>query len=365
MISRTTCEFALTTANVQAFLRVIRRGETNQTPDAYRMINGGALIQDMRRHPYDGLPSPPGRATGAYQFLGTTWAGIKVQLDLYDFSPASQDLGAVGLIQGRGALEDVIAGRFDTAVAKLRKEWTSLPGASENNSAWTLEKARALYQSYGGLFAENSPVVDSVQQPPPFTEHEQRSNPMPAPLLLALAPMLAELIPQIAKLFSSGSEVSTRNVAAVEAVAKTVVTATNSANVQEAIERMQADPAVRDQVQKAVVTDPIIMGLLEVGGGVAKAREAGERMQQAEKSFLWNPLFWMSIILLPLASYVVFAAVTGGHAQAPWWVGAGVSAEAKVGIISSVISLIIGGICGIWFGTSYGSQKKDERAANQ
>lgn len=225
-------------------------------------------------------------------------------------------------------------------------------GLAEREAFWEAAK-RALQESSDDMFHVEQSNTGPIE-----------GKKMTAPLLLALAPMIAELIPQVAKLFSSGSEVATRNVAAVEAVAKTVVAASGSSNVQEAIEKMQADPALATKVQQAVVTDPIVMGLLEVGGGVAKAREVGLQMQ-GERTFLWNPLFWMSLVLLPLASYVVFAAVTGGHAQAPWWVGAGVSAEAKVGIISSVISLIIGGICGIWFGTSYGSQRKDEMKAAQ
>lgn len=356
MTQRAACEFALQNANVKAFLRVIREGESGQTDRAYQIINGGGHFTDFAEHPHKGLKTTQGgRASGAYQFLPSTWAAIAEQMGLEDFSPPNQDLGAVGLIQGRGALEDVLAGRFEDAIIKCRPEWTSLPGASENNGRYTMERARQVYSQYGGIFAVNSAVTN-----PQNTE----SKPM-APLLLALAPMIAELVPQVAKLFASGSDVSTRNIAAVEAVASSIVKASGSTNVQDAIERMQADPALTKQVQQAVVTDPQIIGLLEVGGGIAAAREAGQKMQVAEKSFLWNPIFWISLVLLPLASYVVFASITGGHSNAPWWVGVGVSAEARVGIVSSVISLIIGGICGIWFGTSYGSLKKDERAAAQ
>lgn len=351
MIDRAACEYALTQANTQAFLRVIRQGETNQTDAAYRTLNGGEVFADLSRHPYDDVPTTQGgKAAGAYQFLGTTWAGVKVKLELHDFSPASQDLGAVALIQGRGALQDVLQGSFDAAVSKCRREWTSLPGATENNPKWTLDKARALYQSYGGTF-----VPHETLQP----EHPS----MPIAALISLfGPPVVNLIPQLGKLFG-GSEVATRNVEAASLVFDTITKAAGAANVQDAVEKMQADPALTAEVTKAVVTHPEIIGLLEVGGGIEKAREAGLAMQNAEKPFWYNPLFVMSCVLLPMASYVVFASVTGGHPSAPWWVGTGISDEAKVGIISSVISLILGGICGIWFGTSYGSQRKDERAA--
>jgi muramidase (phage lysozyme) len=55
-------------------------------------------------------------AAGAFQFLSRTWDECAKALGLTDFSPASQDLAAVFLIDRRKALDDVLAGRFDEAV---------------------------------------------------------------------------------------------------------------------------------------------------------------------------------------------------------------------------------------------------------
>jgi hypothetical protein len=52
------------------------------------------------------------------------------------------------------------------------------------------------------------------------------------------------MIPQLGQLFGSGSEVSNRNIAAAKVVADTVVQATQSTNVQDAIEKMQGDGTV-------------------------------------------------------------------------------------------------------------------------
>ena len=41
----------LSNPNVQAFLRVIRAGETSQDDVAYRMMFGGGLFDDFSRHP--------------------------------------------------------------------------------------------------------------------------------------------------------------------------------------------------------------------------------------------------------------------------------------------------------------------------
>jgi len=152
--------------NVQAMLRLIRERETKQEDSAYGLINGGAHFSDFSMHPYHGVPTTKGgRAAGAYQFLGTTWARLCEQYGFADFAPATQDLGAVALIQGRGALPDVVAGRLEAAVQKLRPEWTSLPGAAEATAGWTMDKARACYAHWGGLLEAAGEAAEPATQP--------------------------------------------------------------------------------------------------------------------------------------------------------------------------------------------------------
>ena len=147
---------ALQHKNMVAFLRLIRAGETNQTANAYRTMFGGALFTAPPwKHPHRRVTV--GRLTstaaGAYQFLAKTWDGLVAQFDFEDFSPRNQDLGAVALIAGRGALEDVIAGRITDAVQKCRKEWASLPGAGYGQPERTVRQALATYASYAGELA--------------------------------------------------------------------------------------------------------------------------------------------------------------------------------------------------------------------
>ena len=77
-----------------------------------------------------------------------------------------------------------------------------------------------------------------------------------APVIAALLPSLVSLIPELGKLFSSGSDVSERNVAATrvvaERVAEIVTNATAAPNLQGAVETMQADPAALDAARAAV-----------------------------------------------------------------------------------------------------------------
>lgn len=68
-------------------------------------------------------------AAGRYQFLKGTWDGLSRQYGLKDFSPQSQDIGAIGLIMQKGALNDVLKGNYQAAIQKLGGTWASLPSS--------------------------------------------------------------------------------------------------------------------------------------------------------------------------------------------------------------------------------------------
>lgn len=146
--------------NVQAFLRVLRRGEGTSGPNGYRMLFGGELFDSFAQHPnrritrtFRNGPTVTSTAAGAYQFLKSTWDETARIMGLADFSPANQDRGAVGRIAARGALEDVKAGRFDVAIQKVAKEWASMPGSPYGQPVISLNTARAVYADAGGVFA--------------------------------------------------------------------------------------------------------------------------------------------------------------------------------------------------------------------
>ncbi|MBK7082866.1 MAG: glycoside hydrolase family 104 protein [Betaproteobacteria bacterium] len=298
-------------ANVKAFLRVIRERESGQGADAYLMINGGGHMAGFASHPWHDIPTTQGsKACGAYQFLGTTWAGLCEQYEFSDFSPESQDLGAIALIHERGALQDVIAGKFDAAVAKLRKVWTSLPGASESSASWTLDKARAVYVNYGGLLdnAELLQPAAPIEERTPEVAPLPKEQAMPLPILAlisAFGPLLAEMIPQIAKAFDKKSETPAKIEAATKII-DTVVKATGTTNIQAAVELMQQSPEALKTARDAVVTEPTIVGLLEIGGGIEVAREANLAVQNAPQGFWRNPAFWfvMTAVVPPLYGVV-------------------------------------------------------------
>jgi muramidase (phage lysozyme) len=160
-------------SNLDAFLAMIRRSEgTDKAPNAYAVtFDYHFTITDFSDHPAvlgtwkgERLPdkdcialglAPPchSSAAGAYQFTRPTWLGLKSQLKLPDFSPASQDEAATLLITQAGALHLVESGQIVDAIAKCSGIWASLPGSlSGQPQAKTADLIQA-YTSSGGAFA--------------------------------------------------------------------------------------------------------------------------------------------------------------------------------------------------------------------
>jgi muramidase (phage lysozyme) len=372
--------------NVVAFLRVIRERESGQGPDAYLMVNGGGRMDGFQKHPWENVPTTRGaRACGAYQFLGTTWGGLCRQYEFADFGPESQDLGAIALIQERGALQDVIAGRFEAAVGKLRSVWTSLPGASESSASWTMDKARAVFLKYGGRLDND----DLIQPAAPIEDHsptnlppvQQPETPMPAPLILGLisafGPMIVDMIPAVAKLFDRKAE-TPEKLTAAQAVISTIVSATSSAGIDEALVKVQSNPALLETVKAKVLAEPAIAQYLtvEIGGGVAEARKADVAQQANEKPFYkTSAVFWISMLMLPMVYWYVGSSVVGGvevPADWPWYAqvplkmfGSAWDSGARVGLANLIVGLILGGICGVYYGISVTQNKQSGTPAKE
>jgi len=346
----------LSNANVAAFLRVIRQGESRQTDDAYTLLNGGGYFIGLLNHPYAGQKTPPAKAAGAYQFIASTWGEVSRQYGIPGFGPREQDMGAVARIIYRQALDDVLAGRFESAVIKCRQEWTSLPGAAENTH-YTMDKARAVYLQYGGSLTTVYEAAD-VQNPSPFMKTELRPtvntrNHMD-PISIFL-PIVAQLIPQIAKIVGGG-ERAQQNVAVAQTVLDTVVKATGSANEQEAVAKMQSDPAMLKAATEAVVTEPSVLAILEIGGGLKAAREADVAATQADKPFWFSPAFWISVILL-LMPFMLLADVFYVHPEA-------YDGNLRTQIVTGVLAIVMI-VGGYFLGSSQGSQKKDDLLARK
>jgi muramidase (phage lysozyme) len=119
--------------NLQAFLRVIRYAEGTSSQDGYNIQFTGARFGSFSDHPRRVICSSYGgrqlcsSAAGAYQFLETTWDDVASSIGAGDFRPEWQDRGAIELIRRAGALDDVLAGRVEEAIAKVAPVWASFP----------------------------------------------------------------------------------------------------------------------------------------------------------------------------------------------------------------------------------------------
>lgn len=142
----------LKNSNVQAMLQVIRTGEGTTGPQGYTTLYGGSQFESLADHPRVKVTrwGRTSTAAGAYQALAAVWDETAGLMKLPDFGKVSQDLFALGRMAARGALPDVVSGNFSAAIAKLGKEWASLPGSPYGQNVMTMAKAKDVYQMSGG-----------------------------------------------------------------------------------------------------------------------------------------------------------------------------------------------------------------------
>jgi muramidase (phage lysozyme) len=334
--------------NVKAFFAVIRAGEGTSDSGGYSRHYGGTSFDSFADHPRIAITA--GRwtstAAGAYQFLSRTWDECASALDLADFSPKNQDLAALFLIDRRKALEDVLAGRIEQAIAKCNREWASLPGSPYGQPVRTMEQALATYRAHGGEL-ENSPLGKPSESAPDYDSQEQ---PMPIPAILgALLPGIIRAIPDLGKLFSSGSEVAERNAKAAELAVGIVQEAVGARNAQEAAEIVASDPVQAQAAQEAVKAR--WHELTEVGGGIESARKADVAFVAAGSNPLSSPAFLISLVLL-LMPMMLLGDVFFFHPGA-------YDGPLRTQIVTGVL-MVIAIVGGYWLGSSFGSAKKTD-----
>ena len=296
---------------VRAFAMVVRAKESSLTDGAYFMRYPGKAFTDLSRHPRIMEPTTGGRlssAAGAYQITWTTYKEFSSRYGLSGFSRETQDLLYVALIAERGGLARLKEDDFEGAVEAMRPTWTSLPGAAESRSSWTMQRARELFEAQGQQFrGEQGPafasdpetVVVGEAQPPDVPVEEERTMAFPILAVLnAFGGILAEMLPQAASILNpKPSEVASRNVASAKLILDTVVKATGEPNVQSAIEAMQEDPETMRKAQHAVAD--VWPQIVEVGGGIKAARESAEKYLVSGAPGFWLvPHFYIAIVLL-------------------------------------------------------------------
>jgi hypothetical protein len=247
------------------------------------------------------------------------------------------------LIDRRGALDAVIRGDLEVAIAKCAKEWASLPGSPYGQPTKTLAQCIAVYDAAGGTHGTAPEVAKPAEHTAPRPDAENYPEaPMPIPAIVtALLPSVIELLPKLGGLFGSGSKSSERNLAVAGAVLDLAQKTTGAVNAQAAIETMKSDPTALAAVSKAV--EAHWFDLSEGGGGgIEGARKADAAVVESGYPVWRSPSFIVAIGLLPLV-YMIVGAVVGLF-------GAPFSEDVRAAIANGIVGLVLGGLIGYYYG---------------
>lgn len=157
------------TPNQKAFLDMLAYSEIGPallavSDNGYNVIVGSTAEKPILFDSYDDHPNLPQKftigqtttissAAGRYQLLHRYWIEYKMQLNLPDFSPASQDAVALQQLKERHALTDIEAGMIANAVSRCSNIWASLPGAGYGQHTNSLQAILAVYRDSGGTLA--------------------------------------------------------------------------------------------------------------------------------------------------------------------------------------------------------------------
>lgn len=146
--------------NIAAFLDMLAHAEGTilyGEANGYNVLVGGGIFTDYADHPRERVQLPAygiaSTAAGRYQFLSRTWDDLAQRFDLPDFSPASQDAGAIQLIRQCQALDKVREGRIEEAIHACRRIWASLPGAGYGQPERSTAELVQVYREAGGRLA--------------------------------------------------------------------------------------------------------------------------------------------------------------------------------------------------------------------
>lgn len=194
----------------------------------------------------------------------------------------------------------------------------------------------------------DAPSGPPVQPQRPYNPEQEA--PTMAPILLA--PIL-QLIPQLISAFGKGDR-ATKNAAAATAVVDAFTRAVPEAvNTQDAIERATADPTVLQQARAAVLNDPVVLALQEVGGGIGAARQRDDAAMAAGAWYrpLLTPAFLISLLLLGFVGFVLIQVV--GDAGGLW------RPEDRSQVLMLAVA-IVSAVMGYYLGSSLGSARKDD-----
>ena len=144
---------------VKALAWAIMKCEGTTTYGYYTYF-GGSRLSSLAKHPGKAITigNYTSSASGAFQFLTSTWNGLAAKLGLSDFSENSQNAAFVELLRENNALDAILQGDFDSAIYQVRRIWASLPGAGYGQGEKSLSQVRGWFNdalNNSGLLPSN------------------------------------------------------------------------------------------------------------------------------------------------------------------------------------------------------------------
>ena len=162
------------------------------------------------------------------------------------------------------------------------------------------------------------------------------------PFLIPALSAIMQAIPMLsAKWGGDVSAVATRNVAIAQTVVQTVKEAEGASNEQDLAEKLASNPQAVQLAHDAVQA---IWWQIDTSG-IEAAREADVKFATSGAPVWRSPSFLATILMLPLV-YLLVGAIVGlwGHLE--------LSPEVTASIITGIVTLIIGGASGYYWGST-------------
>lgn len=195
------------------------------------------------------------------------------------------------------------------------------------------------------LFADVQPTAPAdmptpISLPTPDPINPNAKEPTVPPFIAAALPSLFDLVPKLLGLFKGDNPTDDRNIKVADLLVSTAKSAVQASNEQDLIEKIKSDPTAAAAVKAAVESK--WLELSEAGGGgIDGARKADVAASGGD--MLHSPSFWVAVLLLPLV-YMIVASLIGLIGTATW------SDDVRAGLAGSLISAVIGGLVGYYYG---------------
>ena len=202
--------------------------------------------------------------------------------------------------------------------------------------------------------APSAPVP--APAPAPSGESPDYGKPAPMvpilPIITAVLPSIISAIPELGKLFGSGSEVSQRNIAGATKVLEAVTQATGAVNAVDAAEKIAADPAQADAARQAV--QAIWFELVEAGGGGIDGARKADAARGSEWVWYRSASFMIALPLLLILSAAV-ASILFPALGGDW------PPDTRTAVVTLIVGSIVGSLTGYFYGSTTGKPSSGPR----